>query len=302
MTTLRVRHRTHYRYARPVAFGVHRLMLRPRDGHDMRILNSTLTISPAAQLHWEFDVFGNSVAYAAFRQEASELTVESELLLRRFAFDNPAGLRSHDAMPYPVVHSNEELIDLAPLLRVHCPDDNEALQRWLREVLPDLPNDSLAVLRALATAVHNGLAYRRREEPGVQTPGETLAKGSGTCRDYAFLFMEAARHLGFAARFVTGYLYDPATDVGGGSGAAVTGGGATHAWADIFVPGAGWVEFDPTNLIVAGNNLVRVATTRTPSQALPVSGTYSHDGVPSPTMEVTVSLTESVDDSIQIVA
>ena len=139
--------------------------------------------------------------------------------------------------------------------------------------MPSVPTETIAVLDTLSSAIHHGFTYGRREMRGVQSPAQTLALGSGTCRDFALLFMEAARILGFAARFVTGYLYDAATE--GAASEALSGGGSTHAWADVFVPGAGWVEFDPTNRIVAGRNLLRVATTRTPSQALPVSGTFS---------------------------
>ena len=137
--------------------------------------------------------------------------------------------------------------------------------------------------------MHETFAYARREAEGVQSPGETIQLGSGTCRDFALLFMEAARRLGFAARFVTGYLHDEASEPDGGKD--MTGGGATHAWADIFVPGAGWVEFDPTNRIVASRNLIRVATTRTPAQALPVSGTFERDGSRMLHLEVSVSVT-----------
>jgi transglutaminase-like putative cysteine protease len=156
-------------------------------------------------------------------------------------------------------------------------------------VLPAPSGGCLQVLGALGTAIHQTFRYARRESEGVQAPGETIRLGSGTCRDFALLFMEAARRLGFAARFVTGYLHDEASDPRGGE--EMTGGGATHAWADVFVPGAGWVEFDPTNRIVASRNLIRVATTRTPSQALPVSGTFEHDGGRQLRLEVGVVVT-----------
>lgn len=128
------------------------------------------------------------------------------------------------------------------------------------------------MLDALGSAVHRAFRYRRRVARGVQSPAETIATASGSCRDFALLFMEAARILGFAARFVTGYLYDANADPAGDE--TVRGGGSTHAWADVFVSGAGWVEFDPTNRIAAGHNLIRVATTRSPARAVPVSGTY----------------------------
>ncbi len=276
MTTLTVRHLTRYSYSAPVSFGVHRLMLRPRDGHDMRILDSILSLSPPADVRWEFDTFGNSVAFAAFRDAADELTIDSTLVLRRYVYDEPVGRLAPRAAVFPFTYGEDERIDLGPLLRLQCPRDQPAIAAWLQRALPRLPGHSLEVLQGLSEAVHGALGYRRREEEGVQTPGETLATRSGTCRDFAFLFIEAARHLGFAARFVTGYLHDPAADAG--QSASVAGSGSTHAWAEVFVPGAGWVEFDPTNRIVAGSNLIRVAATRTPAQALPVRGSFRGDG------------------------
>lgn len=148
-------------------------------------------------------------------------------------------------------------------------------RRTVPNVAKALPHSTMHVLDLLNRVIYEHLIYRRREEYGVQTPAETIELGTGSCRDFALLFMEAARVLGFAARFVTGYLYSPGVDANDAD--AELGGGATHAWADEFVPGAGWVEFDPTNRIVAGHNLIRVANTRAPAQAAPVSGSYHHD-------------------------
>lgn len=287
--TLRILHRTRYAYDRPVMFGEHRLMIRPRDGHDMRILDSSLTVLPRADVHWAFDTFGNSVAVLAFHDAADELVIESELLLRRYGLDEPLARFERYASAYPVQYDADERIDLGPYLMAEHPRDQETLAAWIAEVMPQLPGGSLQVLGMLGTAVHTAFRYARREEEGVQTPSETIRFGTGTCRDFALLFMEAARSLGFAARFVTGYLHDEAA--GSDSGEDMTGGGATHAWADVFVPGAGWVEFDPTNRIVASRNLIRVATTRTPSQALPISGTFLHEGGNLLELQVSVSVT-----------
>jgi len=288
--TLRILHRTRYSYDRPVTFGEHRLMIRPRDGHDMRILDSSLAVSPRANVHWAFDAFGNSVALLSFHDSADELVIESELLLRRYGLDEPLARIERYAGAYPVEYDGDERIDLGAYLMADQPQDQEALAAWIVQVLPQLPGGSLQVLSALATAVHEAFRYARREEKGVQTPAETIRLGTGTCRDFALLFMEAARSLGFAARFVTGYLHDEAA--GNDSDEDMTGGGATHAWADIFVPCAGWVEFDPTNRIIASRNLIRVATTRTPSQALPVSGTFVHEGGQLLGLQVAVSVTD----------
>lgn len=289
--TLRILHQTRYSYDRPVVFGEHRLMIRPRDGHDMRVLDSSLTVSPRADVHWAFDTFGNSVALLSFHDSGDELVIESELLLRRYGVDEPMDRIERFAGGYPVDYDPDEQIDLSRYLVADQPQDHAALAAWIAQVMPQLPVGSLQVLHALGTAVHGAFRYARREEEGVQTPAETIERGSGTCRDFALLFMDAARQLGFAARFVTGYLHDEAA--GNDTGEDMTGGGATHAWADVFVPGAGWVEFDPTNRIFASRNLIRVATTRTPSQALPVSGTFAAEGGRLLGLQVSVSVTEA---------
>ena len=121
----------------------------------------------------------------------------------------------------------------------------------------------------LCFAIHESFVYTRRHEPGTQPPRLTLQLRRGTCRDFALLMMEAVRSLGFAARFVTGYVYVPDRD-----GSETRGGGSTHAWCQVYLPGAGWVEFDPTNGIVGNRDLIRVAVARDPSQAVPLSGSY----------------------------
>lgn len=290
MRTLRILHRTRYTYDRPVAFGEHTLMIRPRDGHDMRILDSSLTVSPRADVHWAFDTFGNSVAVLSFHDEADELLIESELLLRRYGLDEPLARFERYAGAFPVQYDADERIDLGPYMMAEHPQDQPVLAAWIAQALPQLPGGSLQVLGALGTAIHEAFRYARREAEGVQTPAETIRLGTGTCRDFALMFMEAARGLGFAARFVTGYLHDEAS--GNDSGEDMTGGGATHAWADVFVPGAGWLEFDPTNRIVASRNLIRVATTRTPAQAMPISGTFAREGGTLLGLQVSVSVTD----------
>ncbi|WP_227419450.1 transglutaminase-like domain-containing protein [Roseitranquillus sediminis] len=168
------------------------------------------------------------------------------------------------------------------------PEDRATVAAWMALSLPLIPTGTIEILDELGAAIHRGFTYGRREVRGVQSPAQTIALGTGTCRDFALLFIEAARLLGFAARFVTGYLYDPAANAEEDSG--FSGGGSTHAWADVFVPGAGWVEFDPTNRIIAGHNLLRVATTRTPAKALPLSGTFCGTGAVFLGMEVSVAV------------
>lgn len=289
--TLRIVHFTRYVYDHPVTFGVHRLMIRPRDGHDMRVLDSSLSVSPRADVHWAFDTFGNSVALLEFHDAGDELVIESELLLRRYGLDEPVARIERYAGPFPVQYDADEQIDLGPFTIADQPQEKAVVAAWIAQVMPLMPGGSMQVLGMLAAAVHSTFRYARREAKGVQTPAQTIRLGSGTCRDFALLFMDAARSLGFAARFVTGYLRDEAAvDM---TDPDLQGGGATHAWADVFVPGAGWVEFDPTNRIIACRNLIRVATTRTPAQALPVSGTFLPGGGKLVNMDVSVRVTNT---------
>lgn len=295
MTTFFIRHLTRYSYDRPVRFGVHRLMMRPRDGHDMRLLTSSLAVSPSPMIRWDFDTFGNSVALLTFPDAADELLIASELTVRRYGYDNPVALLARHAGPYPFRYGLDERVDLAPMMRREHPRDQLELEQWLAAALPLIPAETLDLLDGLVQAIYDGFSYGRRDDQGVQSPAETIRAGSGTCRDFAVLFMEAARFMGFAARFVTGYLYDPAADqslreVSLEDAVRLSGGGATHAWSDVFVPGVGWVEFDPTNRIIAGRNLIRIATTRTAAQALPLIGAFMPCGARYLGMDVQVDV------------
>lgn len=288
MIDLKIVHRTIYRYDRPVAFGEHRLMLRPRDGHDLRILDSSLRVSPQADVRWAYDTFGNSIAFLSFHAPAAELRIESALRLRRYGLDDPLSRIRGLGGVYPFAYDPDDAADLAPMLALLHPEEGGEVSGWMAGLWSVPPNEAVTLLHALSVAIHERFGYRRRVEYGVQSPGETIALGSGTCRDFALLMMEAARVLGFAARFVTGYLYDAgACESATG---AMKGGGSTHAWAEIFLSAVGWVAFDPTNKIVAGRGLIQVATTRAPAQAAPVSGTFEHEGASMIDMAVTVTV------------
>jgi transglutaminase-like putative cysteine protease len=286
MKLLTVRHATTYRYTGPVTFGQHRLMLRPRDSHDLRLVGAELALSPPGNVRWMHDVFGNSVALVDFQASATELKIVSTLSIERYALARPDFPISPEAESYPFMHSADDRSDLGRLRERHYPDHGE-VEAWARQFILETPTNTFNLLATMNAAIRGSFTYNAREEEGTQTPIETLEKKSGTCRDYALLFIEAARSLGFGARFVSGYLYDPALD----GGAAVQGAGATHAWADIYLPGAGWVEFDPTNGLIAGENLIRVAVTRDPTQAVPISGSYAGEGASYLGMEVDVSVT-----------
>jgi transglutaminase-like putative cysteine protease len=296
MTILTVRHLTIYRYRQPVAFGEHRLMLRPREGHDQRLLDLAIDITPRpADLRWVHDVFGNSVAVARFAGRARELRFSStvrldHLPLRALDFK----LEDH-AQTYPFSYGIEEIPDLARSIERHFPDPDHEVDRWARRFLhSDRPTATFGLLERMTNAIHGDFTYIARHERGIQEPTKTLKLGSGTCRDFAVLMIEAVRSLGLAARFVSGYLYVPAAD-----GAGHVGGGATHAWVRVYLPGAGWVEFDPTNGIVGNRDLIRVAIARDPRQALPLHGTWFGFPADHLGMTVEVSVTSAAEPAPQ---
>jgi transglutaminase-like putative cysteine protease len=286
MTILTVKHVTTYHYSAPVRLGEHRMMLRPRDSNDQRLLEARLDIEPRPQsLRWIHDVFDNCVAIATFAGLTKELRVENVLTLEHTPFEEPEFLLEERARFYPFPYDIDEIPDLARSIERHYPDPEGALDRWVRRFLqPGRPIETAALLMTLTYAIKEGLAYERRTEKGTRSPLQTLSAGRGTCRDFATLMMEAARALGFAARFVSGYIYVPDRDVG----ERHLGGGSTHAWCQIYLPGAGWVEFDPTNGIVGSRDLIRVAVAREAHQAIPLHGSYFSDAAESADMEVSV--------------
>jgi transglutaminase-like putative cysteine protease len=281
-------HVTRYRYDRPVIFGRHRLLVRPRDGHDLRVLASHLSITPASTVHWQFDTFGNSVANVVFSEKSDFLEIRSDLLIKRYARNATDTNIEHSSRRMPLTYSPDNLIDLAPYIPMQYPGERDELEKWLEQAFLDRPAEITEFLTTLSTVIHSTCTYSRREERGTQSAITTVIKGTGTCRDFAFLFMECARLFGFAARFVTGYLHvqdDPDDD-------GLRGGGSTHAWADVYVPGQGWLEFDPTNLIQGNQALIRIAVTRTPEQATPISGTFDQSEAEFLGMTVTVTVKE----------
>lgn len=273
MAILSVEHKTLYRYATPVAFNDHRLMCRPRDSHDLRLLDTGLSISPVASVRWLHDVFGNSIAIASFSEPAAELCFVSSFRAEHFPAVPQDILIEEYARKLPFSYPAEEVADLGRTKERHYPDPEHLVDAWAKRFVGrKTGSGTLNTLVAMTKAIRKEFQYARREEMGVQTPVETLQLGSGSCRDFALLQMEAARSLGLAARFVSGYLYDEKLlDAGDG----LVGGGATHAWAEIYLPGAGWLEFDPTNALIGGRNLIRVAVARDAGQAVPLSGSYT---------------------------
>jgi transglutaminase-like putative cysteine protease len=252
-------------------------MCRPRDSHDLRLLDTGIKITPQpAALRWMHDVFGNSIAIAAFSEAASQLEFESTFRAEHFPLPERTLVIDDYAETLPLSYSASEGVDLASSKARHYPDPEHRLDAWVKTLLEKTPGSkTLDVLMAMINAIKSGFSYQRREEVGVQTPVETLDLKSGSCRDFAVFMMDAVRFLGLAAQFVSGYLYDEAlVDAGGG----LVGGGATHAWIQVYLPGVGWVEFDPTNALVGGRNLIRVAVAREAAQAAPLVGSFT--GVP----------------------
>jgi transglutaminase-like putative cysteine protease len=289
MRLLTVRHATTYRYARPVTFGPHRLMLRPRDSHDLRLVAADLTLSPPGHVRWMHDVFGNSVALVDFRAPGTTLAIASTLRIERYGAEGLVFPLAPEAELYPFIYSSSDRVDLGRLLEQHYPDPDGVLAAWANGFVTARPMKTLDLLAAMNAALKPVIAYAERHEPGTQSPAETLQRKSGACRDFALVFIEAARLLGFGARFVSGYLYDPALDQGEATQATA----ATHAWAEVYLPGAGWIEYDPTDVLIGGDSLIRVAVTRDPAQAIPISGSYA--GTPDDFlgMSVEVAVTQA---------
>jgi transglutaminase-like putative cysteine protease len=294
MAILNVLHRTRYRYANPVRFGDHRMMMRPRDSHDLRLIDTSLTISPPATVRWMHDVFGNSVAVARFHEDGKELLIESRFRLQHYPLPAAEVALEEFARTYPFSYDAEEVPDLGRTAERHYPEHEHKIDRWARRfVEASADHDTMAILVAMTEAIKAEFTYNPRDEMGTQDPLVTLESGAGTCRDYALFLMEAVRSLGFATRFVSGYLYDESLI--GCAAPEVVGGGATHAWVQIYLPGAGWVEFDPTNALVGGRNLIRVAVTRDPKQAIPLAGSFTGKTDDYLGMEVQVEITAEGD-------
>ena len=269
LITLRINHRTTYRYRQPVSLGPHRLMLRPRESRDLRLISSDVTVTPAAVVTWAQDVFGNAVATAAFQSMTDVLVIDSVAELQLTAAAWPVFDIAASAIVYPFQYTAEEWTDLGALAIRQYPDPTGRLSAWAKGFVRGTSTDTLSLLKDLSAGVSKWINYQSREDEGTQSPVQTLDRGWGSCRDFAVLFVEAARNLGFGARIVSGYLYNPDQNAVGTSGA-----GSTHAWAEVYVPGAGWITFDPTNRSVGGFNLIPVAVARDIRQVMPVAGSF----------------------------
>jgi transglutaminase-like putative cysteine protease len=278
-----ISHRTEYHYRQPVRLGPHRLMLRPRESRELQLDKIEITTTPPSTLTWAQDVFGNAIATATFDALTDKLVIDSNVTLESCTAAWPVFPIAASAINYPFSYSAEERTDLGALLSPQYPDPMGRLSSWAASFVRSNPTDTLALLKDLNSGVSGTASYEAREDEGTQTPARTLDLGRGSCRDFAVLFVEAARILGFGARIVSGYIFNPLTQQDAGT---------THAWAEVFVPGAGWITFDPTNRQLGGFNLFPVAVARDLSQAMPVSGTFIGTGGDQVRLTVAVRVTE----------
>lgn len=286
---LSISHRTTYRYARPVSLLPHRMMLCPRGQYDLRLMTTFLTCSPSAEIAWTQDVFGNLIATASFADMADTLVIDSRITVDQSAAAWPVFRIDPSAHSYPFAYSEQDAVDLGALCRPDR-DDGGALAGWLAQFRSAGPTDTLTLLKDINAAIHGGFTYQTREEEGTRSPAETLRLASGSCRDLAALFIAAVRQLGLGARAVSGYVYDPVADAGGGDQH-----GSTHAWAEVYLPCAGWIAFDPTHAMVGGANLIQVAVARDIRQIVPVEGSYSGAAEDFRGMEVEVTISARQD-------
>ena len=283
---LNISHRTTYRYSRPVSLGPHRLMLRPRESPELRLRAMQLLIEPAATVAWAQDVSGNAVAIATFAAMSDTLVIENIAEVELHAALWPVFEVAASAIHFPFPYGPEDWIDLGALTVPQYPDPGDRLRTWSRNFVRSSPTDTLALLKDINAGVLAWVGYQSRDEEGTQSPVQTLDRGWGSCRDMAVLFVEAVRTLGFGARIVSGYLHNPWQQ-----GPVVPGAGTMHAWAEVYVPGAGWITFDPTNRSFGGANLIPVAVGLDMRRVMPVVGDFvgASNDFNGMTIEVTVS-------------
>lgn len=263
-------------------------MLRPRETRKLRLVSHEIDLTPEADIAWSQDVAGNAIASATFRSQTDRLTIASRSQLELTAPMWPVFAISARAIEYPFFYSDDDWTDLGALTQPQYQDDGGRFSQWVEGFVFQRPTDTLSLLKDISNGVSSQILYEVREDEGTQSPLETLGRGRGSCRDFAVLLAEAARTLGFGARLVSGYLFDPENDLLGSADS-----GSTHAWVEIFIPGAGWITFDPTNRSVGSKNLIPVAVARDIRQAVPVAGSFVGRSDALIGMKVEVSVTSS---------
>ncbi|MGJ8641579.1 MAG: transglutaminase family protein [Opitutaceae bacterium] len=283
MKKIRIYHLTEYQFEAPVMFTEYRLLVRPREWHAVRIASARFNATPAFEIKWHRDIYGNSVGTLKLKVNSAVLRIESEIVIEHYAespFDFIVDQRYVD---FPFAFEPEDRTDLVPYRTHTWPNNTKQLRQWTASFWrPGQSIETFALLDQMNKAIAANFTYGMREEPGVQNPDETLLLGTGSCRDLAAFFIEACRYLGLAARFVSGYLYNPGSMQHG----------STHAWSEVYLPGAGWIGFDNTSGLVTGTSHIATAVHRHPEAVPPVSGSYFSDEPVSSLMNVQVDVTE----------
>jgi transglutaminase-like putative cysteine protease len=267
MPRQRIEHGTVYTYRKPVSFGRHRLVLRPRESHDLFVESMSLTITPAHESVWARDVFNNSILIVDFIEPADRLEVQSTVVLQRtLPFPRKEPWEPW-RIPLPVVYDAPELPVVFAYQTLAYPADAFAIREWLQQH-PDIntATDAETMLNLLNATIHRVIRYQRREAKGVQSPSQTIQLAQGSCRDMATLMMEAARTMGLAARFVSGYLDCPAAEAGRA---------AMHAWTEVYLPVLGWRGFDPTIAEETSLKHIPVGVSYHPRGVMPISGMFT---------------------------
>lgn len=282
MKRMRIIHRTEYHYSTPVTFGPHTALIRPREGPDLHIESSLLEIEPRAKVRWVRDIYGNAIALIHFTEPSRKMSLISDIHVNLYDEIPIEYLLDPNAQSYPFQYGAEEQIEIIPYRVPSYPHDGAALQRWMVDLYkPGQIIQTTDLLNNLNTRIYQSFRYIPRDEVGVQVPCQTINLGTGSCRDYAVFMMEVARHFGFAARFVTGYIQ-----------MAEGQHGATHAWTEVYLPGAGWRGYDPTNNKQVGAEHIAVAVAREHEKASPLSGYWEGPSNSFSKMEVSVQVIE----------
>ena len=282
MQRYKIIHRTYYNYSSSIILGIHNSLLRPRESHELRIESFTLKSTPEAKLFWHRDVEDNSVAVATFEAPTQQLFIESEVIIQHYNESPLDFIVSDYAINYPFKYlANDEFI-LSSYMILPNEETRTLLNNWICNIYKyNEKIQTYTLLEKLTTYIFENFTYKVREEAGVQTAKQTLTYTSGSCRDFAFLFMEAVKCLGLATRFVSGYLYAPLMSHMVGS---------THAWAEVYIPGGGWIGFDPTTGNIVGTDHIAVAVSRLPDNVPPIAGSFV--GVSGSTLSVGVWVTK----------
>ena len=286
MRRVHIRHETRYAFSTPVQLGLHRLLLHPRMGAELAVETFRLETSPPSSARWLRDVFDNAVTILEFQGETTALAIRSEAIVSSPDAGSTRFLTSDAAAQYPFAYEPEDAAILLPFFSNASEAERNAAHAWASQFYsPGQPVQTAALLETICNAISYDFAYKSREEPGVQTAMETLARGVGSCRDFANLMIEAARALGLAARFVSGYRLDPTLPRELA---------ATHAWVDVFIPGQGWRGFDPTIGGEATSHAhIPAAVARSPTEAPPVAGSFYGPAATS-TLQIDVDVSEIV--------